>query len=179
MAGSWSDTYCAPVISTSDDLSYPRPGFGVQHPEAKAFLALHRPLTEGEFEWPNGSVVTARCFAVTDALPSEVVQSVRVSREVREETGWHLDPISLLQVGWLHYEAGPHRGPGIPWPHPDIFHVLFTGRVASREAETWTDTEGYELSSRLVVASEVARTVTPGDVATPLVETLVALPFPI
>lgn len=199
----------------SSDQLCPRPGFGLQHPEAAAFLALHQPLTEGEFEWPNGSVVTARCFAVADALPSEVVQSVRclvfaddehvvmcenvrgirhvwpggrrepgetyidtACREVREETGWHLDPTSLLQVGWLHYEAGPHRGPEIPWPHPDIFHVLFTGRVASREAETWTDTEGYELSSRTVPSREVARTVTPGDVATPLVETLVARAFP-
>jgi 8-oxo-dGTP pyrophosphatase MutT (NUDIX family) len=164
-------------------------------------------MIETEFAWPNGSIVTARAFAVLDDLPSEVVQSVRclvftdddhvvmcenargvrhvwpggrrelgetfeqtACREVLEETGWVLDPASLTQIGWLHYEAGPHRGPDIPWPHPDIFHALFTGRARSREAEDWIDTEGYELSSRSVSTARVLRAITPGDAATPLLE---------
>ena len=198
------------VADTTVDV-YPRPGFGDQHPSAAEFLARHQPLTEGQFEWPNGSVVVARAFDVADELPTEVVQSVRclvftddehvvlcenirgvrhvwpggrrepgetfaqtACREVLEETGWLVGPASLTQVGWLHYEAGPHRGPEIPWPHPDIFHALFVGRASSREAEDWTDTEGYELSSRLISPDEVMSALTPGDVATPLLEALFA-----
>lgn len=164
-------------------------------------------MSETAFEWPNGSIVTARAFDVLDDLPSEVVQSVRClvfvdddhvvmcenargvrhvwpggrrevgetlvetgCHEVLEETGWVLDPASLTQIGWLHYESGPHRGPDIPWPHPDIFHALFAGRARSREAEDWTDTEGYELSSRAVSTAEVLNVITPGDVATPLLD---------
>ena len=190
---------------------YPRPGFGLQHPSVAAFLAQHQPLTETEFEWPNGSVVTAHSFDVLDDLPGEVVQSVRcvvftddehvvmcenvrgirhvwpggrrevgetlvetACREVLEETGWVLNPASLRHIGWLHYEAGPHRGPDIPWPHPDIFHALYAGRAQSLQAEDWVDTEGYELSSRVVSTAEVVSAITPGDAATAVLEGLLA-----
>lgn len=95
-------------------------------------------------------------------------------REVREETGWLVSAESLVHVGWLHYDAGRRRGPETPWPHPDIFHALFVGRASSREAEDWTDTEGYELSSRLVRVREVVGAITPGDAATPVVEQVLA-----
>ena len=190
---------------------YPRPGFGEEHPAAAAFLRRHEPLITTEFQWPDGSVVAARSFAVTDDLPAEVVQSVRclvftddehvvmcenargvrhvwpggrrepgetlvqtASREVLEETGWLLTHESLIHVGWLHYEAGPHRGPEIPWPHPDIFHAVFVGRASSRQADDWTDTEGYELSSRAVPIAEVVSAITPGDAATAILEAVIA-----
>lgn len=185
---------------------YPRLGFGDRHPSAAAYLERNEPLLAVEFQWPNGSVVTARSFTVVEALPDEVVQSVRclvftddehlvmcenargvrhvwpggrrepgetlaqtACREVLEETGWLVAPESLTQVGWLHFEAGPHSGPEIPWPHPDIFHALFVGRAPSRAAEDWTDTEGYELSSCVVPVGEVVAAITPGDAATPVV----------
>ena len=110
--------------------------------------------------WPGGRREPGETFEETAA------------REVREETGWLVTPSSLTQVGWLHYEAGPHEGPDIPWPHPDIFHALFTGRAASREADDWTDTEGYEVSSRLISIDDVMTAVTPADAATALLAIL-------
>ena len=198
---------CPPVTDPSGAPAYPRPGFGEQHPSAVAFLARNRPLIETPFQWPNGNVVTARSFDVTDELPSDLVQSVRclvftdhehvvmcenargvrhvwpggrrepgetfvetARREVHEETGWLVAHESLIHIGWLHYEAGPHRGPDVPWPHPDIFHALYVGRATSREAEDWTDTEGFELSSRIVSTGQVMEAITSGDPATPVLE---------
>lgn len=86
-----------------------------------------------------------------------------------EETGWRLDIDSLEQVGWLHFGSGPLTDPEIPWPHPDIFHVLFVGTASAWEAEDWTDTEGYELSSGLVPVDNVLDTITPDAVALPFV----------
>ena len=69
-------------------------------------------------------------------------------REVHEETGWVLDPDSLEPIGFLHVF---NRGaPYPPYPHPDVVHLVMAGRATQRSADDWTDTEGYEVSSRLV-----------------------------
>lgn len=72
-------------------------------------------------------------------------------REVHEETGWRLDPDSLRQTGWLHLENLTVVPESHPYPHPDAFHAVFAGTARTRDGDgSWTDTEGYELSSRLV-----------------------------
>jgi len=73
-------------------------------------------------------------------------------REVREETGWLLDPASLTPIGWLHLL---HLGdPVPPFPHPDVLQLVLLGNVVERVAEQWTDSEDYEVSSRLAGLEE-------------------------
>jgi 8-oxo-dGTP pyrophosphatase MutT (NUDIX family) len=73
-------------------------------------------------------------------------------REVREETGWLVDPASLERLGFLHlFNLGE---PNPPYPHPDVIQLVYVGRATERAAEEWTDTEGYELSSRVVPLTE-------------------------
>ena len=74
-------------------------------------------------------------------------------REVREETGWLVDPESLRPIGWLHYEYLDPADEDSPWPYPDFLQLVYVGRAHKRDGDAdvaWTDTEGYELSSCLV-----------------------------
>ena len=80
-------------------------------------------------------------------------------REVHEETGWLVDPDSLRPLGWLHFEHLREQPDDHPWPHPDFLQVVYTGRASDREGGPdvdWTDTEGYELSSRRMTVDEAA-----------------------
>jgi len=95
----------------------------------------------GSHPWPGGRREPGETFEQT------------ACREVREETGWILDPASLRQLGWLRLEHQSPAPDDHPFPHPDFFQVVFTGRATHRDdaqGGSWTDTEGYEESSRLV-----------------------------
>jgi ADP-ribose pyrophosphatase YjhB (NUDIX family) len=100
--------------------------------------------------WPGGKREPGESFEQT------------AIREVHEETGWQLDPGSLRQLGWLHFL---HLRP-VPddycFPHPDFCQVVFTataGRRAVAPDADWTDTDGYELESRLMsVPAAIAAT---------------------
>lgn len=90
--------------------------------------------------------------------PSETTFEETARREVHEETGWLLEPSSLRQIGWLHLENLAEVPADFPFPHPDAFHAVFEGTARSRAGDsTWTDTDGYELSSDLVLATEAER----------------------
>lgn len=138
---------------------------------ANGTLPLRISAYAGRADLPDDLLLSVRCFVlVGDAFvlctnadgsshpwpggrrePGEsLLETAR--REVHEETGWHVDPTSLKQLGWLHFErlvdeADPR------YPHPDFLQVVFVGRAASRDESqggAWTDTEGYEIDSRLV-----------------------------
>ena len=82
-------------------------------------------------------------------------------REVREETGWIVDPSSLEAIGFLHvFNTGD---PLPPYPHPDVLQLVMVGRASERAAEEWTDTEGYEVSSQLVRLSDSVALITEGE----------------
>lgn len=75
-------------------------------------------------------------------------------REVHEETGWLVDPDSLEPIGFLHVH---NTGDPLPsFPHPDVLQLVMVGRATERAAEEWTDTEGFEVSSRLVPLADAA-----------------------
>lgn len=75
-------------------------------------------------------------------------------REIHEETGWLLDPDSIEPIGWLHLVNLGDPVP--PFPYPDAVHLIVTARATERAAAEWTDTEGYELTSRLAPLADVA-----------------------
>ncbi len=83
-------------------------------------------------------------------------------REVHEETGWLVDPRSLRRLGWLHFEHLREQPVDHPWPHPDFLQEVYAGRALDRDGGTdvdWTDTEGYELSSRRMTLEDAAAAV--------------------
>ena len=71
-------------------------------------------------------------------------------REVWEETGFRLGELEQVAVILLHREGERPDDPSYTYPHPDTFWVVFRATPVGREADTWTDTEGWELSSELV-----------------------------
>jgi 8-oxo-dGTP pyrophosphatase MutT (NUDIX family) len=101
---------------------------------------------EGEHHpWPGGR-----------RRPDETLQET-ACREVHEETGWLVDAESLQELGWLHFEHLNRQADDAVLPHPDFLQVVFTGCAVERAGdETWTDTEGYEISSCLVRVNEAS-----------------------
>jgi ADP-ribose pyrophosphatase YjhB (NUDIX family) len=83
-------------------------------------------------------------------------------REVHEETGWFLEPDSFDTLGWLHLQHLRPPPDGYPYPHPDFLQVVYVASANSRDGGPevdWTDTDGYEVTSRLVSIVE-ARSLT-------------------
>lgn len=132
---------------------------------------LVRTAYEGDASLPDDLVLSVRCIvSVGDQLvvctnvdgashpwpggrrePGETIVETGV-REVHEETGWLVDPTSFVLLGWMHFE---HVTPMVDaqWPWPDFFQVVYSVRAADRDGgdgEDWTDTQGYEATSRLL-----------------------------
>ena len=101
----------------------------------------------GRHPWPGGRREPGESFADTAA------------REVHEETGWLLDRESLRPLGWLRLR---HLGPepaGNTGRYPDFLQLVFIGAAHARDGglapdAAWTDTDDYELNSRLVTLEE-------------------------
>lgn len=73
-------------------------------------------------------------------------------REVWEETGWRLESSTVEVIGFLHlFNLGE---PLEPYPHPDVVQVVTTAAATSRQADDWTDLEGYELHSDLMAIDD-------------------------
>lgn len=105
---------------------------------------------DGCHPWPGGRRESGESYAET------------VCREVREETGWLLDPSSVMPVGWIHLEHLKAQPEDYPYLHPDFLQLVCIGRATAREddADGWVDTEGWEQASRLVSLDEARRQVT-------------------
>ena len=100
----------------------------------------------GRHPWPGGRREPGESFVDT------------ACREVHEETGWLVNRSSLALLGWLHIELDAVLPPDHPYPHPDLFQAVFTGSAHGRAGdETWSDIEGYELSSELMPALEAKK----------------------
>jgi 8-oxo-dGTP pyrophosphatase MutT (NUDIX family) len=96
----------------------------------------------GRHMWPGGRRKPGETFAET------------ACREVHEETGWLVDPSTIRTIGWLHHEHVMPAPDDHPYPHPDFLHPVVRANALSRAADEWTDTEGYEVSSRLATIDE-------------------------
>lgn len=100
--------------------------------------------------WPGGRRQVGETFEQT------------ACREVREETGWLLEPSSLRQLGWLHHEHLTPRPADWPYPHPDFLQVVFVGRAGTHDGGVeigWSDSDGYEATSRLMSLADAKATV--------------------
>jgi 8-oxo-dGTP pyrophosphatase MutT (NUDIX family) len=79
-------------------------------------------------------------------------------REAHEETGWLLDRSALTPIGWLRLRYVEPCAPD--WrhrPHPDLVHVVFTGRATGRDGSQgggWSDTEGFEIDSEVLAPDD-------------------------
>jgi ADP-ribose pyrophosphatase YjhB (NUDIX family) len=105
---------------------------------------------DGCHPWPGGRREPGESYTDT------------ACREVREETGWLLDPASVVPVGWIHLEHLEAQPADHPYLHPDFLQLVCIGRATGREddAVEWVDTEGWEQASRLVSLDEARRQVT-------------------
>lgn len=111
--------------------------------------------------WPGGRREPGETYEVT------------ACREVHEETGWLVDPTSLRPLGWLHLEHLEPRPADWPYPHPDFLQLVYAGRTTERAGDdTWTDTEGYELSSCLMSVAEAHECVGGDPLSRPFLDLL-------
>lgn len=172
---------------------YPRPGWGIRHPDLTTLLGAVTPAAVMEGTWGNGQMVRSSAYLEPADLPEELVSSIRcmvrvgdrivictnrdgfshpwpggrresgethaetACREVMEETGWPVDSGSLELLGWLHMEKLGPQSSDDPFPHPDFLQYVYTGSAAegpNGRDSSWTDTEGYELSSCLMTLDE-------------------------
>ena len=86
-----------------------------------------------------------------------------------------VDPRSLRRLGWLHFEHLREQPVDHPWPHPDFLQVVYAGRASVRDGGAdveWTDTEGYELSSRRMTLEDAAAAVRQDRLALPFLRML-------
>ena len=104
---------------------------------------------DGCHPWPGGRREPGESFVET------------ACREVREETGWLLDPASVVPIGWIHLEHLEPQPDDYPYLHPDFLQLVCIGRAIRREddATDWVDTEGWEVASRVVSVDEARRQV--------------------
>jgi 8-oxo-dGTP pyrophosphatase MutT (NUDIX family) len=96
---------------------------------------------------PGGRREAGETFAATAA------------REVAEETGWRLDRGTLRPLGFLHLAHLGPRPAGYAYPYPDSLQWVFGAHAVTREVApdaAWTDTEGWEIASRVVAVADLA-----------------------
>jgi ADP-ribose pyrophosphatase YjhB (NUDIX family) len=123
-------------------------------------IVMCHSIDGGSHPWPGGRIEAGETHVET------------ACREVHEETGWLLDPASLRQLGWLHFEHLLERPSDHEYAYADFFMVVYAGVARERDGghlADWTDTEGVEVSSELLTLDEaVARMDDPASVV-PLV----------
>ncbi|HUP84469.1 MAG TPA: NUDIX hydrolase [Acidimicrobiales bacterium] len=108
----------------------------------------------GSHPWPGGRREAGESYERT------------AIREVYEETGWHLDPVSIQPLGWLHLEHLIARPDDWSWPHPDWFQVVLSADATRRERDVWTDLDGgYEATSCLAPIDAALKMVADNSVA--------------
>ena len=127
----------------------------------------------GPAELPDELVTSVRCIvqvgdqllACEDAHPSVSVWpggrrapgetwAQTAVREVAEETGWRLDPESLVMLGFLHLRHLSAVPVGHPYPNPDFLQVVLHGQ-ATGGSPGWVDSEGYVLRTTPVAVDDV------------------------
>jgi 8-oxo-dGTP pyrophosphatase MutT (NUDIX family) len=89
--------------------------------------------------------------------PGETYEQT-AQREVREETGWLIDPGDLQLLGFLHFRLIDPAPPGHPYPHPDFLQLVYTAPArehADPHATSWTDVEGWEECHQLLTRAEL------------------------
>ena len=92
--------------------------------------------------WPGGRRERSETWAETAV------------REVAEETGWQVDPASLVMLGFLHFRHLSAVPADHPYPHPDFLQVVLHGR-ATGGSPGWVDSEGYVLRTTAVAIRAV------------------------
>ncbi|MEQ4208422.1 NUDIX domain-containing protein [Actinopolymorpha sp. B9G3] len=95
-------------------------------------------------------------------LESGETMTEAVVREIAEETAWQLDPQTLTYLGFVHLAHLGPRPDGYAYPYPDGVQLIFGGTARSRSVgvdAAWTDTEGWELASRVVPPAELDESV--------------------
>lgn len=128
----------------------------------------------GEHDVPPELVVSVRCVVTVgravlvceDAAPSiDVLPGGRcepgetwgqtAQREVREETGWHVDPDRLAPLGFMHLRHLTPVPPGHPFPQPDFLNVVLHGLGTGGPVD-WVDLDGWVQRSRLIPYASAA-----------------------
>lgn len=76
---------------------------------------------------------------------------VTLRREVREETGWSLGPVTVL--GFMHYHHLTPRPPGYAYPYPDFCQIVYAAWAVDLDKSMVLDDE-YVLGTELVPVAE-------------------------
>lgn len=79
-------------------------------------------------------------FGVADCFPGggaegEETVAETASREVLEETGWHIDPNTIKVLGWMHVRSYVDPSADHPFPHPDGFMTVVHANRCGRSAD--------------------------------------------
>ncbi len=73
-------------------------------------------------------------------------------REVAEETGWSLGPLTPL--GFTHLLHLDSKQPGYAYPHPHFFHRVYVSEALAYAPEDKVD-DGYEMGSEFVPITDI------------------------
>ncbi len=82
------------------------------------------------------------------------VAETTLRREVAEETGWSLGPVTLL--GFTHFHHLAPKPVGYSYPYPDFCWLVYTAEAAAFVPEATLD-DGYEVGSEFLSVEEVSK----------------------
>ena len=75
-------------------------------------------------------------------------------REIREETGWSLGPVTV--IGFMHYHHLNPRPPGYAYPYPDFCQIVYAAWAVDLDESAVID-DGYVLGTESLPIAEVQR----------------------